>query len=344
MPRRPALLLIALLLSGCSLGAPGAGPSARSGATPIPGVSPEPSSKPSAPATATPGPLAACRLPVASGDAPVDGNTSHGAAGHGGFIQFPAGTFASDPTSMGDYDRAVAHWLPVLRAWVSPDGKRYAYTVNQPASGPVAGNVHIVDAATGSEHTVGVPAPSNVVSWEAEGIYIARVVPSSGAAPQGLTLVNPDSGSFKQVTADGTWSSIAGGAAFGADLDATVAPPASEGPGAANRIRRLDLGSGSVTTVLSSPGNNLQLLGVAGSAPVYSVASRNGAYTVVGPGGPIFQGTISNENPTGPVVADAGVVWLSSNAGTIWRFDGTGSARKVAATPLTSALVAGACR
>src|SRR5215475_3877115 len=105
-------------------------------------------------AACSPAPAAppSCRLPIASGDAPVDGRTADGTAGHGGFVRVPGGAFTADPASLGTYDRAVSRWLPVFRAWVSPDGTKYAWSEYRTATGPVTGIVHVVDAASGAEH------------------------------------------------------------------------------------------------------------------------------------------------------------------------------------------------
>src|SRR5258708_4768965 len=100
----------------------------------------------------------------------------------------PSPSAAAGPGQQTPPPLAVAHWLPVYRAWVSPDGTRYAWGEYRTASGPTTGVVHVVDAATGADHPVNVPAASAVVSFEKEGIYVTRVIPNSGASPGGLTL------------------------------------------------------------------------------------------------------------------------------------------------------------
>jgi len=336
MRTRPAIVLMALVLSACSLGgSPSPNP------TPTSSSSQTPTSAPSS--TASPSPIAACRLPVAGGDAPIDGNPAHGSAGHGGFVQFPTATFSADPASQGTYDRARSRWLPVSRAAVSPDGEHYAYTANQPATGPVAGSIHVVDVATGTERSIPVPAPSNVLSWESEGIYVVRVIPSSGAPPQGLVLVNPTASTFRQVSADGIWTQIVGGKAWGADLDAGIAPPAGGGPGAANRVRQLDLATGAASTFASYPGENVSVLGGGGPVPLLAHTTAT-TYSVVATGGALFSGAIVNSNPTVPLVVDGTVTWFSSFSGAVWRSDSGGPIHQVATTPLTASMVAGACR
>jgi len=327
---------MALVLSACSLGgSPSPNP------TPTSSSSQTPTSAPSS--TASPSPIAACRLPVAGGDAPIDGNPAHGSAGHGGFVQFPTATFSADPASQGTYDRARSRWLPVSRAAVSPDGEHYAYTANQPATGPMAGSIQVVDVATGAQRSIAVPAPSNVLSWESDGIYVVRVIPSSGAPPQGLVLVSPTAGTFRQISADGIWTAIVGGKAWGTDVDTSIAPPAGGGPGAANRVRQLDLVTGAASTFASYPGENVSVLGGGGPTPLLTRTTAT-LYSVVGSGGTLFSGPIANGNPAAPVVADGSATWFSSFSGAVWRSDSGGPIRQVATTSLTASIVTGACR
>src|SRR5262245_60519653 len=301
--RGPALLplLGCLVIAACGPApSSSASPAAQASGSPGPGASPGPpgGGTPAASQTAPP----SCRLPVASGDAPVDGRTADGTAGHGGFVRLPGGTFTADPASLGTYDRAISRWLPVFRAWVSPDGTKYAWSEYRSAAGPATGIVHVVDAASGADHPVTVPAPSYVVSYEREGVYVTRVVPNSDAPSQGLALVDPAAGTTRQVAADGSWSTIGAGFAFGQDLDPALPLPAGAGPAAANRVRRLDLRTGAIGNVGSFPGAYAQVLGVYGSAPL--IAVTNGAtYTIsVGTGTTVFSGPTADANPRAPVV------------------------------------------
>jgi len=305
---------------------------------------PHASPSPTAAATPASAPPAACRLPVASGDAPVDGRPADGTAGRGGFVQLPAGTFSPDAASLGAYDLDAARWVPVPRTWLAPDGAHYAWGESQAAAGPSTGLVHVMDAATGADHVVTVPSASAVVSYERDGVYVARVTPNSGAPPQGLTRVDPTSGDFHQVIADGTWTAVGGGYAFGGDVDPSVAPPpAGAGLDAANRVRRLDLQTGVVTTVASYPGAGARVLGVFGSTPVIAVTAGTG-YSVELGSATIFSGPGADTSPGAPIVADGTAIWFSSQHGAVWRWDGAGPAMQVATVPLGSLVVAGACR
>ncbi len=334
IPRLSVLVFACLFISACANSSPstGAHPVSASPATAA------------APTTATPAP-SSCRLPVASDDAPVDGRLADGASGRGGFVTFPGGTFAADSTSLGSYDRAHTKWLPVLRDRISPDGNRYAWGEYRTDSGPTTGIIHVVDAGTGADHTVLVPAPSMVVSYETDGIYVARVVPNSGAPPQGLTLVDPTgAGTFRQIVADGTWTYIGGGFAFGADLDPSIPELAGVGgPGRANRVRKMDVQTGAISVVSTSPSAQSTILGVSPATPVVSVETATSYKVVIG-GTTLFSAGPSDGNPRGPIVVDGSTIWFSSLSGAVWRWDGSGPAAQVATVPLKGVQVAGACR
>jgi hypothetical protein len=337
MRRRAAALLGCLLSVGCGAAHPTSSavlaPTSPSPAAATPGQA-APSSTP-----------AGCRLPVASGDAPVDGTPADGSAGRGGFLSLPDGTFTADGGSMGSYDRAVAHWLPVFRAWVSPDGTRYAWGDYRAATSGTSGIVHMVDAATGADHPVNVHFPSAVVSFEKEGIYVTRVIPNSGASPGGLTLVDPATGVAKDISAGGTWSAISDGAAYGQDLDPALPPlPPAAGPTASDRIIRLDLTTGAVSNVSSYPGASAQVLGVYSGMPLIEVKATNTYTILLGAGTTVFTGPPDTANPSGPVVVDGATAWFSSLNAAVWRWDGTGRAARVASAPLHALQVAGACR
>jgi hypothetical protein len=328
-----------LLAAGCSHGSgPQSVARTASSAPPIAAVTTAPGS------AATPAPTpASCKLAVASGDAPIDGRTADGSAGHGGFVQIPGGTFSADPASLGTYDRAVSRWLPVIRAAVSPDGTKYAWGDRPPVSGPVTGTIHVVDATTSADHPILVPAPSAVVSYESEGVYVTRVIPNSGAPPQGMVLVDPMAGTFHQIIADGTWAVIGGGFAFGQDVDPAVPLPSSAGPGAANRVRKLDLHTGAVTNVASYPGATVFVVGSSGATPLVGITTGS-TYTVSMGASTVFSGGTGPAAPIGTVVVDGSTIWLGSQNGTVYRWQGSGPATSVATTSVSGLQVAGACR
>lgn len=329
MKHRIAALASTLLVSACALGTPsGSGPTAP------------PSSAP--PATSSPT-ATACRLPVASGDAPTDGSANHGARGHGGFLQFPGGTFSPDPASLGSYAQAARTWVPVPRAWVAPDGRSYAYPEYRAGGGPVGGIIHVVDIASGADHPLGVPAPSMPIGWEAAGIYIARVVPNSGAPPNGLSLLDPRTGGLRQIAAGGSWTLIAGGLAVGADIDPTIArPPGPGGPGSANRVNGLNLDTGAQSVVGTYPGTAVILLGAQGSTLLLGLAGPD-RYTVKLGSTTLFEGPVTGQQPSGPAVVDGGTVWMSGVGG-VFRSTSGAPAERFAVPGGQLAVVAGACR
>ncbi len=159
-----------------------------------------------------------CRIPIAPA----------GYSAAAGFVRYPDGTFTPDsgaiqgPVQPGapdggfglTYDRRFAKWLPVPPNWVAPDERRYAYGTLRSMNNPNPTNLslHVVDVATGSEKLV-APGDWSVVAFEATGVYVMRQ--SANAAAAGLSVIDPDTGSIRQITDAGSWALVAGGAAWG---------------------------------------------------------------------------------------------------------------------------------
>jgi hypothetical protein len=265
-------------------------------------------------APATPVQIGSCKLPVASGDAPVDGREGDGARGKGGFIQFPAATFTPDSTSLGDYDLGFTRWVPTFRAWVEPDGAHYAWGDNNV--------IHVIDVASGGDHPVTVPAASVVVSYETEGVYVAA---TAGQATQGLGLIDAG-GAYHQITGGGVWSAIGGGFAYGQDQ---------------GHVRKLDVHSGAVSDVGAYQGTT-QVLGATGTGPLVAVTAGV-AYTVYAGTTSVYSGAPGDAAPSGPAAIDGSVVWFGSRGGSVWRWDGSGSLAKVASVPFGAVVIAGGC-
>jgi hypothetical protein len=321
-----------LALAACSAGGNGSAV-----ASPTPSATPAPST-PSA--SATP---AACKLPVASGDAPTDGNPAHGQAGSGGFLQMPGGTFTKDSQSLAAYDSAAKKWLPVPRAWVSPDGTHYAWGENRTAAGPVTGIIHVVEVATGSDKTFSVPAPSQPLSYEAGGIFVTRIVPNSDAPPQGLAKIDPSTGAFQQITADGAWGALGGGFAFGEDVDSSAPTSSVESLGPKyNRVRKLDLATGAVTPVQTYPGSLVGVFGVVGTTPIVGVQTADRHFQIQVPA-VIYDKPASAAEPNGTLVIDGSEVWFGGQ-GAIYHWNGTGQLSDPISVPVQLAIPAGACR
>jgi hypothetical protein len=323
--------------------------------SPSPSVSGLPVSS-TAPTSPSP-PGLACRVPLASGDAPLSGPTGGGVAGHGGFLTLPSGTFTVDATSSGGYDHQASKWLPTSYFAISPDGTRYAYAepaIANPGGPPMAGIVHIVDVATSIDHQAAIPGPVLVVAWTATGIYIEAIVPQSGAPPTGLSLINPATNAFDhQITSTGFWPVVGDHFAYGADIDPTDPhPPVQNGPGPApgDRIDRLDLATGTVSYVLTLPGGRVFPEGLDSSQnPIIGANSASGFFVQLEPSNKqIFLGS-SLDTPAGdpnPVkaLADSTGIWFSSLSGVIWHYGPSdATAHQVAATGLGSAGLAGPC-
>jgi hypothetical protein len=286
------LALLAVLVMACSQQAPDtAASAARSGGQP----------QQSPAASATPA-LSACRLPVVSWYQP--GNPvqlpSFGVQGH--FASYPDGAISADAADefkqgddgfgwrssatpilrgtgpVGYYDAAFKRFLPVPRAQVSPDGKRYAYMDYTQGGLYVWGKIHVVDVATGLDRTLGLPAALyKIFDFGANGIYFTI---GPYAQDAGLRLLNPDSGAASQVFPDGYVQAVANGSAWVAvneqDLHPTSPLPGGEGNAklpVLNVLLRRDIKSGQVTEWLRRPvsGSGFELLGVYGSAPALLV-------------------------------------------------------------------------
>lgn len=325
-----AALAAALALGACGLGGP---PAASPTPTPPSTASPTPHASAST--------SASCRLPVAAGDGPTDGNPAHGTAGHGGFVALPGGTFTADPASLGSYDLAVRKWVPVPRAWISPDGTKYVWPEYRSVTGPATGIIHVTDAASGADRSLTVPAPSMPVSYESAGVYITRVIPNSDAPAQGLSLLDPASGALKQVIADGSWRAIGTDSAYGVDLDASAPPPAQAGPGAGNRLRSVELATGTPHNLETFPGTNVTILGTQGNLPVLLLLRADRAQVRAGTA-TLYDQPAADPPPSPPLVIDGSTLWLGG-AGAVWRSVGGAAFQKIT-VPLQFSSVAGSCR
>jgi hypothetical protein len=327
-----------MVLVACDVRFPGAlaSPSPRAKAATTARTTPTPAGSPTATTAtpvATPTSLGfSCRLPVAAGDPPADGNPTHGTRGAGGFVTFPAATFAADPMSMSTYDRAKSRWLPVPRAWVAPDGNHYTYPEYRTDPGPVTGIIHITDAGTLADRTVIVPTSSRPLSYEASGVWATGIIPNSGAPPAGLFVVEP----LRQVIADRAWYALGGSFAYGSD------PPYAPGM-TSNSIIRIDLSSAAVGTYLaSSPGKVVQVIGFdASNNPVLSIVQGTNATIRIGTTD-VWSGAAAG-SPTGPVVADSHGLWLSSGDGHVWFYTSGQPVLQVASIGSGSVAIAGGC-
>lgn len=277
---------------------------------------------------------------------------SGGVTGHGGFLAYPSGTFRADAGSSGGYDRQKARWLPVNHAAISPDGSRYAWAEVSPAGssgGPRTGIVHIVDVDGGAPHDAHSPGPVGVVAWTATGIYVDSVVPESGAPRTGLSVINPDTLAFHQLTSAGTWQLVGDNYAWSVDINPTDPhPPVQNGPGprVGNRVERLELTTATVTSWFTFPGSSVFLLGL--DLPAQNPwigATQSGQYNVIG--GSQSQ-TIQLSSPVafdgGAAFADATGTWFANLTGRVYHYGSADNTlQQVATLGFQSPALAGPC-
>jgi hypothetical protein len=248
---------------------------------------------------------------------------TNGAQGtvRGGFVTFPAGTYAADPdgaftvqlsagtlTSVKTpklvgssyqspfYDRGYQRWLPVARAAVYPDGSRYAYASGQPSP-----RVHIVDVVTGRETAFAEAHPyyAQVFDFSTGGVYLAGI---GEAGETGVWLVNPASGAERQVSADKIVVAVYGGKAWLSD-----SPTGAQNP---DRLVELDLTTGAKTVWFSRPGRTVSLDGLTDDGlPVISVSDA-GAYLLRSPSA--RDQIYSGGNWFANVSSDVHGVWMNS--------------------------------
>jgi hypothetical protein len=297
-------------------------------------------------------------VPVASSDAPVDGNPADGVTGHGGFLSWPAGVFTVDAKSMGSYDAVAGKWLPVPPAWVAPNGSSYAYTRGT--------TVHVVSVSDGADKQFAIPYTAVVVAYETAGIYLEKVIPSSDAPPHGLGLLDPATGAYSEAIAaassagDNTYPAVHAGLAYTAWLNTSYGQPPQDGPKpVGNELFQVQLpANGGMISVMAIPDAAILVLGFdGGDQPVlsahswsyyriYTAASIKTGGTPSSPAGPAAYEGLPNAdgNPTGPVQGDAHGIWFGSAAGTIWLYSASNGMHKVADLPLKSPVIAGTCR
>ena len=186
----------------------------------------------SSPSTSSAAGLPSCSLPVSMYVQSGATTTSQS-----GFISVPSGTFTPDLNAKGSptYDHATKRWLPVVAAQVLPDGSMYAYEKELPDSY----EIHVVWVANGADKMIrSMPYDDaySILAMKPEGIYMVPILHRSGI-PVGLWLLSSTKATLTAVPGAGTsrWQVIEGGAAWG-------------GPVGGNRLDRLDLSTGVVST------------------------------------------------------------------------------------------------
>jgi hypothetical protein len=223
---------------------------------------------------------------------------------NGGFITFPAGTFAQDPSGLittGSsqqevetratpvlrgvpqdgptfYDAAAHRWLPVSAAQSSPDGSSYAYATTG-ASSSQGATFHIVNASAATQKTFTVAVPNvgaangvQVVDYDGSGVYF--VVTRLEAYPVGVWRLDAGTGKVSALARVANVMAVSGGYAWGGAVDPHDASPPKVPASRSlfNSIVQVNLSNGAQTEWFYSPGRSETLLGLASGRPVINIA------------------------------------------------------------------------
>ena len=286
---------------------------------------------------------------------------------NGGFISFPAGTFAQDPNGLittgssqqvvetkatpvlrgvpqgGStfYDAAAHRWVPVSAAQSSPDGSTYAYVVQNGSSA----TFHIVDVAHATERTftevvpnVGVANGVQVMDYDGSGVYF--VVTQFEGYPAGVWRLDALTGKVTALARVANVMAVRGGYAWGGAVNPhdPSPPKVPASRSLFNSIVQVNLSNGAQTEWFYSPGRSETLLGLASGRPVINIGD--------GPDFPAVGGEIrlldhasSGAEDTGQLVYGGGValsdpqadgdrLWFGSDRG-IYLYRADGSLQKV---------------
>jgi dipeptidyl aminopeptidase/acylaminoacyl peptidase len=205
----------------------------------------------------------------------------------GGFISFPSGTYQADPNGVIDdspsndavtiarpvlqgtdpafYDLALKRWLPVQPEQTSPDGGSYAYVVSGP-SGSDPTQVHIVQVATGGDHTITLAPPWTGVGWQLEDFDGTSVFLTSQQVdqfPAGVWRLDIVTGSLHQLTQARHVLRVQNGTAWIGLVNPADPSPPTPGKGEAfDTIAAVNLATGAQTTWVYEPGKSVEVVAV----------------------------------------------------------------------------------
>jgi hypothetical protein len=265
-------------------------------------------------------PAFACRLPIST----PDGQGAFIAVGGSGAV-----TFIPQSAGVRYYDRAFSKWLPASRETVSPDGAHYAYVEIGTNSDFY---VRVVDVATGKDHafheltsTTGVNPQTSVLNYANEGVYLVQGFEQLGA---GLWLVNPTTGSVRQISSTLKPVAVTPGVVWAQVLNPADPKPIVTGSSAGtlpNEIDRFDLATGNQTVWLYRPGTGLGIIGFdIGGHPVitsfhsgFAQIDDSEAEVLIAPKSDssrsIYKGQLART--LGGGIADEHGIWLGSDRG-----------------------------
>jgi len=234
----------------------------------------------------------------------------------GGFISFPAGTYAQDPNGLittGSspqevatkaapvltgvpqdgptfYDSGIHRWVPVSAAQSSADGSSYAYATTG-ASSSEGATFHIVNASTATQKTFTVAVPNvgasngvQVMEYDGSGVYF--VVTQLEAYPVGVWRLDARTGKVTALARVANVMAVRGGYAWGGAVDPhdPTPPRVPASRVLFDSIVQESLSSGAQTAWFYSPGRSETLLGLASGRPVINIGD--------GPDFPLFGGEV----------------------------------------------------
>lgn len=293
-----------------------------------------------------------CRLPVLIGGQPLYGFS-------GGFITFPAGTYAPDPAgvinAVGDgelatqatptlegyaltspfYDRAFKRWLPVGAGQSSPDGSSYAF-VAPPLGGDAT--LFIYQVASGAYHYRALPLPppgdgQNFDFGDYDGVNAYLVAGQIDGFPKGVWRVDPATGAATQLlaTSAGSVLLVQNGVAWIGLVNPADPSPPQPGKGQGfDTIESINLVTGATTTWLYRPGHAVIFWGLDSSShPVVMVVSPpsfNAVLDLTLVDAPGSNGTSIPAGflPLGDMEADSGRLWFGGADGLYYWTKATG--------------------
>jgi len=185
------------------------------------------------------------------------------------------------------YTRRYGRWIPMKIAAVSPDSSHYAYSqfIDQPSR---HSRIHVVDVTSGVDRIVYDQDFYAVLDYRSEGVYLVNVGPT-GEGAAGLWLLNPSSGSLRQIAPPQAAAApfgfylIGGGAAWYGDVAPGDQPP-NQGIGPMDRVLRFDLKTHAVTSWFRRPGMQVQAIGFDNQDHLIVMATTELAGIAVQPG------------------------------------------------------------
>jgi hypothetical protein len=156
----------------------------------------------------------------------------------------------------GWYDWPLGRWLPVKGRSVSPDGLHYAYSTD-------FGAIHVVDVATGIDHTFKAPeGPDTVLYYAKEGVYFNHEW--EGPPGPGLWLLDPTTGNVQTVFSDKSVEAVGGFAAWLPDVNPADPHPIFSqysGGNYPDQVLRRDLNGGPTVRWFYQPGKSVAVVG-----------------------------------------------------------------------------------